>query len=376
MSSSESRSSVTTTTTCYTVVCERERGRGTARPRQPSLRRSSTVAIRPLRGGITNRNFIVSADAGDYVVRIPGERTALLGIDRALRGRRGDARAPNWASGQRYSGCWTSVGTLVTEFVDGHHLEPTPFEARLDDVVALIRRFHGSGPLGGAFPIHRIVEWHARDASAHGVMAPNAYERLHQQSRRIEAAFGRSPMPLVPCHNDLLPGNILFAEDRVWLLDFEYAGMNDVFFDLGNLSVNSELGHDAEERLLQLYFGQVTKISWARLQLMKMMSEFREGMWAVVQQAISSLDTDFVSYANERLANCERLASRPEFEGWLSGRRQSARLSNRAGRQSRNGVASPRGNPISLSARHSAELFELRARSPSTPPWFLAPSAQ
>jgi thiamine kinase-like enzyme len=148
-------------------------------------------------------------------------------------------------------------------------------------------------------------------------MAPPAYERLHQLSRRIEAAFARSPMATVPCHNDLLPGNILFADDRVWLLDFEYAGMNDVFFDLANLSVNSDLAHDAQERLLVLYFGVVTKSSWARLQLMKMMSEFREGMWAVVQQAISTLDTDFVSYANERLANCERLASRPEFEAWL-----------------------------------------------------------
>ena len=125
-------------------------------------------------------------------------------------------------------------------------------------------------------------------------------------------------MPMVPCHNDLLPGNILFDAERVWLLDFEYAGMNDVFFDLGNLSVNSELAHDAEEHLLELYFGHLTKTSWARLQLMKMMSEFREGMWAVVQQAISSLDTDFVSYANERLANCERLANRPEFETWLT----------------------------------------------------------
>jgi thiamine kinase-like enzyme len=125
-------------------------------------------------------------------------------------------------------------------------------------------------------------------------------------------------MPLVPCHNDLLPGNVLFADDRVWLLDFEYAGMNDVFFDLANLSVNSELSPDSDERLLTLYFGQVTTAAWARLQLMKMMSEFREGMWAVVQQAISTLDTDFVSYADQRLGNCERLAGRPEFETWLA----------------------------------------------------------
>jgi thiamine kinase-like enzyme len=285
--------------------------------RESSLFAGQTVEIRPLSGGITNRNFVVTTDHGEYVVRIPGERTSLLGIDRAYEAEAAQ-RAAELGIGPAVLGMLESVGTLVTSLVDGHHLEPTPFGERLDDVVDLVRRFHDSGPLGGAFPIHRIVEWHARDASAHGVMAPNSYERLHQQSRRIEAAFAKSPMPTVPCHNDLLPGNVLFADDRVWLLDFEYAGMNDVFFDLGNLSVNSELNLESEEQLLTLYFGQVTKSSWARLQLMKMMSEFREGMWAVVQQAISSLDTDFVSYANERLGNCERLASRPEFENWLA----------------------------------------------------------
>ena len=198
------------------------------------------MQIRPLGGGITNRNFVVTTDHGEYVVRIPGERTALLGIDRAYEAEAA-RRAADLGIGPAVLGMLEEVGTLVTELVDGHHLEPTPFGERLEDVVDLIHRFHDSGPLGGAFPIHRIVEWHARDASAHGVMAPNSYERLHQQSRRIEAAFARSPMPTVPCHNDLLPGNVLFADDRVWLLDFEYAGMNDVFFDLGNLSVNSEL---------------------------------------------------------------------------------------------------------------------------------------
>ena len=275
------------------------------------------VQIRPLHGGITNRNYVATTDHGEYVVRIPGERTALLGIDRAYEAEAA-MRAADLGIGPAVLGMLKNVGTLVTEVVDGRHLEPTPFAERLDDVVDLVHRFHDSGPLAGAFPIHRIVEWHARDASAHGVMAPPSYERLHQQSRRIEAAFGRAPMPTVPCHNDLLPGNILFADDRVWLLDFEYAGMNDVFFDLANLSVNSEFGPETDEHLLTLYFGAVSKSAWARLQLRKMMSEFREGMWAVVQQAISTLDTDFVSYAHERLGNCERLAGRPEFENWLA----------------------------------------------------------
>jgi thiamine kinase-like enzyme len=165
-----------------------------------------------------------------------------------------------------------------------------------------------------------VVEWHARDAASHGVIPPSSYDRLHQLSRRIEAAFAKAPLPPVACHNDLLPGNVLFEEggDRIWLLDFEYAGMNDRFFDLGNLSVNCGLDHGNDEALLRDYFGEVTAARWARLQLMKMMSEFREGMWAVVQRAISTLDTDFAGYAAERLARCERLAGRPEFERWLS----------------------------------------------------------
>jgi thiamine kinase-like enzyme len=285
--------------------------------RESSLFAGETVQIRPLHGGITNRNYVVTTEAGEYVVRIPGERTELLGIDRAYEAEAA-GRAAAMGIGPDVLGLFEQVGTLVTELVEGHHLEPVAFGERIGDVVDLVRRFHSSGPLGGGFPIHRIVEWHARDASAHGVMAPTSYERLHQQSRRIEAAFAKAPMALVPCHNDLLPSNVLFGAQRVWLLDFEYAGMNDRFFDLGNLSVNSALAHVDDERLLTLYFGRVTKASWARLQLMKMMSEFREGMWAVVQQAISTLDTDFVSYAKERLGNCERLAARPEFETWLA----------------------------------------------------------
>lgn len=226
-------------------------------------------------------------------------------------------RAAQLGIGPPVLGELPGVHTLITRLVPGHHLEHTHFTERLADVVPMLRAFHGSGALRGAFPIHRVVEWHARDAATHGVMPPGAYERLHQASRRIEQAFQASPMAPVPCHNDLLPANVLFADDRVWLLDFEYAGMNDVFFDLGNLSINAGLTEPAEHELLRLYFDTTTPTHWARMQLMKVMSEFREGMWAVVQQAISTLDTDFVAYADERLGSCERLVARPEFTTWL-----------------------------------------------------------
>lgn len=277
------------------------------------------VALRPLHGGITNTNFVATVGGGQYVVRVPGERTELLGIDRA-----NEVEAATRAAALGLSpaivGELPEVGTLITELIPGRHLDPVPFMARLDDVVAMLRAFHDSGPLQGAFPIHRVVEWHARDAAAYGVLPPAAYNRLALESRRIETAFAAAPTPTVPCHNDLLPGNVLFddRDGRAWLLDFEYAGMNDRCFDLGNLSVNCGFDDVADEALVRAYFGEVTPARWARLQLMKVMSEFREGMWAVVQQAISTLDTDFVTYADERLANCERLAAAPEFERWLA----------------------------------------------------------
>jgi thiamine kinase-like enzyme len=269
---------------------------------------SLDLALRPLAGGITNRNYLVSADGGDYVVRIPGERTELLGIDRANEAEAA-YRAASLGIAPPVIGELTSVGTLVTELVEGSHLEPAAFVARLDDVAALVRTFHDTEPLDGAFPIHRVVEWHARDAARFGVRLPGLVDSLMSVSRQIETAFAKSPEPLVPCHNDLLPGNVLFGPDRVWLLDFEYAGMNDRYFDLGNLSVNCGLDEAAEQEFLRAYFGSVTNRAVARLTLMKIMSEFREGMWAVVQQAISTLDTDFKSYADERLTNCQRLAN-------------------------------------------------------------------
>jgi len=278
--------------------------------------RGSDVVVRLLPGGITNQNFVATVDEREYVVRVPGHRTELLGIDRANEVEAA-LRAAELGIAPPVLGELPGVGTLITELMPGHHIDAHTLAGRLDVIVPMLRRFHESGPLRGAFPVHRVVEWHARDAGAHGVMPPPAYERIHQHSRHIEAAFANCPTPTVPCHNDLLPGNVLVDDERVWLIDFEYAGMNDVFFDLANLSVNSGLADDHDERLLRLYFGEVTRQRWARLQLMKLMSEFREGMWAVVQQAISSLDTDFVAYADERLQSCQQIAARPDFERWL-----------------------------------------------------------
>lgn len=77
--------------------------------------------------------------------------------------------------------------------------------------------------------------------------------------------------------------------------------MGDPFFDLGNFSINHELEPEQDGVLLAGYDGTAKPDSarLARILLMRVMSDFREAMWGVLQQGISSLDVDFRAYADE-----------------------------------------------------------------------------
>jgi thiamine kinase-like enzyme len=119
------------------------------------------------------------------------------------------------------------------------------------------------------------------------------------------------------CHNDLLNANFIADGERIWIVDWEYAGMGDRFFDLANFSINHELSNDENHELLRSYSGEATDEHRRALRLMRFMSDFREAMWGVVQQGISELDFDFVAYANEHFARLERTASDATFQAAL-----------------------------------------------------------
>jgi thiamine kinase-like enzyme len=116
----------------------------------------------------------------------------------------------------------------------------------------------------------------------------------------------------VPCHNDLLNANFIDDGERLRIVDWEYAGMGDRFFDLANFSINHEFGEEDNRMLLEAYFGAVREELRA-LRLMRFMSDFREAMWGVVQQGISELDFDFVAYADEHFARLRRTAEDEAF---------------------------------------------------------------
>jgi thiamine kinase-like enzyme len=149
---------------------------------------------------------------------------------------------------------------------------------------------------------------------------PDGYTTIADLARRIRDAFDGEPEhAAVPCHNDLLPGNFVCdAERRVRIVDWEYAGQNDRFFDLGNLSVNNELTEDDDRTLLEAYFrGPVTAQRFAALRLMRVVSDIREAMWGLVQSAVSRLDEDYDAYARRYFARLLEQAADPRIAQWL-----------------------------------------------------------
>ncbi len=170
-------------------------------------------------------------------------------------------------------------------------------------------------PISGVFDSFRVVETYRTTALARGGTIPDAYERAHHTAQRIEARReGAGPRP---CHNDLLNANFLDDGERLRIVDWEYAGMGDPFFDLANFSINHELGEDERHTLLVAYFGVLSLDDTRALELMRFMSDFREAMWGVVQTAISELDFDFAAYAREHFERLERTAAEPSFRAAL-----------------------------------------------------------
>ena len=122
---------------------------------------------------------------------------------------------------------------------------------------------------------------------------------------KLELAVG--PVSLVFGHNDLLAANFIDDGDRVWLIDWDYAGFNSPLFDLLNLASNNEFGADLEDRLLEAYFGAPPDAAVRRrYQAMGCASLLRETMWSMVSEIHSTLDFDYVAYTEENLARFER----------------------------------------------------------------------
>jgi len=285
--------------------------------RVPQWANATDLKASPLTGGITNENFRIEVNGDVFVLRIPGADTELLGIVRATECAVSQL-AGEIGIGPEVFYVIEPEGYLVTSFIEGKLPPPEELGRRenIRRVAEAIRRVHKMDPIAETLSPFRVVKDSAEIARRFEVDFPDNFDWLIEQMNAAEAALEKSPFTPRLCHNDLLNANFL-DDGQIRILDWEYAGMGDPVFDLANFSVHHEFTDEQDRWLLESYFGEVTSANWARLKLLKIISDFREAMWAMVQIGISKLDFDFRKYVDTYFARTEKGMRGEKWQEWL-----------------------------------------------------------
>lgn len=268
----------------------------------------SAVEISPLEGGITNHNYLVSDAQGKFVVRLGHD----IPVHQILRFNEIAAGNAAFAAGLSPQIRHHQRGVLVMDYIPSSALsaENVRDQQQLARVIELLRRCHTVIPkyLRGAsvvFWVFHVVRDYAATLRDGGSRHIAQLPRLLQAADQLEQAAG--PFDIVFGHNDLLPANILDDGERLWLIDWEYAGFNSPLFDLGGLASNNELEEPQERWMLECYFEKTIDDNlWQRYQAMKCASLLRETMWSMVSEIHSTLDFNYADYTAENLARFER----------------------------------------------------------------------
>ncbi len=269
---------------------------------------SGPVEPEPVTGGITNTNFKVLDSGHAYFVRV-GEDIPVHGV---LRFNEAAAARAAEAAGVSPAVIYTEPGVIVTRFVEGRTFGPEDVRApaNLERIVPLVRLCHHEiprhlrGPILMFWVFHVVRDYAASLRSGQSRCVPMLQELL-ARAERLETAVG--PIEVVFGHNDLLAANFIDDGERLWLVDWDYAGVNSPLFDLGGLASNNELTAEQETWLLESYYGQPADAGvMRRYRAMKCASLLREAMWSMISELHSTLDVDYVAYTAENLERFER----------------------------------------------------------------------
>lgn len=255
------------------------------------------LKVRPLKGGLTNRNYRLDSDGESFVLRVLGENSRLLGINRRTELACLQA-AHAIGIGAEVMAFFPEKGALVTRYVTGRVLVPKALQSptTLSRVAASLRRYHEKATGAGTFSAFDTVRRYYAHARKQKVVFPQRINQALAILARIENEL-EPPERVRHCHNDLLPSNLVADRHKVWILDWEYGGAGDLFFDLGNLAANSLFSPKQERQLLQCYFGKALPSDLRRLRSMRLASDMREAMWGFLQAGISKLNFDYPTYA-------------------------------------------------------------------------------
>ena len=283
-----------------------------------SLWKGRTVSISILSGGLTNENYLVECDGRRYVMRLPGQSTELLSIDRANEVFNTKAAATTGIGPQVLEHV-AGADVMVLEFIPGTTMSARTLQS--DRMAARMaqsfHRLHAAPRFLQDFDMFRLVEEYLRIVDEHGVTIPSDYREWLPRVVAIERAVSVAALPQAPCHNDLLCENFIDDGTALRIVDYELSGNNDPCFDLGNTAQEAEFDQDMRAALCRAYFGTVDRRQLARMNLFALMSDVGWTLWGAIQARISAVDYDFHGYYTGRWERALEVLRSDRPQRWM-----------------------------------------------------------
>ena len=259
------------------------------------------INISSIKGGITNKNFLITDGSKKYFVRIGDD------IPEHLVFRANEVQASKAAS--KIGICpkllFNKKSIQVFNYIEGKTFESDDIKKNLDNITKLIKKVHTKIPdqlIGQSviFWVFHVIKNYKNFLDEHKSSYIKILPDLLKKAHKLENIS--SPFEIVFSHNDLLPANFIQDQEKIWLIDWEYAGFNSPFFDLGGLASNNDFNENEEKYLLENYFEK--KLSTELLikyKAIKSASLLRETMWSMVSEITSNIEFDYKSYTAENL---------------------------------------------------------------------------
>jgi len=280
--------------------------------------KGKNIIIAPLSGGLTNTNYKVMVDGKSFFVRVPGEGTELLAVDRKNEYFNSKAAAEA-GIGPKVLYHLSEYDVMVLEFIEGKTMSKDALQApgmptRMSEA---IKQLHAGPRFLTDFNMFRLTEYYLKICTDRSIPIPDGYIERIPTVKQIEEAMSVKPLPTVPCNNDLLAENYIDDGTTLRLIDYEYSGNNDPCFELGNTCQEMEFNEDQIREVCATYFGDASDAMIARMKLNMIMSDVGWGLWAAIQAKISQIDYDFWGWAIERWGRAVEKMDSEEFLVWL-----------------------------------------------------------